>query len=339
MKAKVLSVLFFVVIIRPFAYAQIGSNASFEFLNLNISARNTALGGLQTTMSLDSGSVKESNQWLVNPAYSDSTLSQFVSLSYLSFYANVKYGTFTYIHDFHKYGVWALGVQYLDYGKLESFDISGLPLGEFSAQDYALVLNHSHQIGFYRLGANIKVATSHIAGYRATALLADIGGAFVHPTQDFTASLLFSNLGFLLSDYTVTSHSRLPTDVRLGLTFKPQYMPFRFHMSVYKILQDTHAYYRFNEEEPGLANKVFRHLTFGGEILLSPHFNVRVGYNHLIKSTLQLQQVTGGAGLSFGFMLRLKALQLDFARGYYHVSGGFSHLTMAVNLNQLIFSK
>ncbi len=319
--------------------AQIGSNASFDFLNLNVSARNTALGGLQVCQSLDSGRVQDVSLWLLNPAYSDARLSKHVSLGYMPYYADIKYGTFTYVHHFDKYGTWGAGIQYLSYGSLESFDAAGLPQGEVSAQDYALVINHSQQIGLYRVGANLKVAASQIAGYQAAALLLDISGAFVHPSRDLTFSLLFSNLGVLLSDYTAASDSRLPTDVRLGVAFKPEYMPFRFHVSVYRILRDTKAYDAVNGETPGVAGRILRHMTFGGEALLSPHFHLRLGYNHLIRSSLQLQQVSGGAGLSFGFMLRVKALQLDFAREYYHVTGGFSHLSLTANLNQLIFKK
>lgn len=340
MKVRIFTSLFFLHVWITSVFGQIGSNASFSFLNLNVSARNTALGGMQTSMSLDSGAVKDASLWMVNPAYSHEYLSKHVTLGYMPYYADVKYGTFTYVHDFNKYGVWAAGIQYLSYGSIESFDIAGLPLGVFSAQDYALVINHSHQIGLYRVGANVKVAASQIAGYNAAALLMDIGGAFVHPSQDLTVSLLFSNLGVLLSDYTGTSDSRLPTDVRIGVTFKPEHMPFRFNIAVHKLLRDTKTYYELSPDEAsGLASKIFRHLTFGGEVLLSPNFNMRVGYNHLIKSTLQLQQVTGGAGLSFGFMLRINSFQMDFSRAYYHVAGGYSHISLTANLNQLIFRK
>lgn len=340
MRISINVTIFFLVVFAPSVFAQIGGNTSFDFLNLSISARNTALGGMQTSMSLDSGSVKDASHWLLNPAYSYPELSEHVALGYMPYYADVKYGTFNYVHNFDKYGVWGAGIQYLSYGRWETFDVAGLALGELSAQDYALVINHSHQLGHYRIGGNVKIAASQIAGYHAAALLADIGGVFIHPTRDFNVSLLFSNIGFLLSDYTASSNSRLPSDVRLGMVFKPQHMPARFNLSVYKILRDTRAYHKFEPgEEPGIGNKIFRHLTFGSEILLSPNFNVRVGYNHLIKSTLQLQQVSGGTGLSFGFMIRTRAFQLDFSRGYYHISGGFSHLSLTANFNQLIFRK
>lgn len=340
MKISVLTALFFVHVWIPAAFGQIGSNASFSFLDLNISARNTALGGMQTSMSVDSGAVMDASLWMVNPVYSHEQLSGHVSLGYMPYYADIKYGIFNYIHDFDQYGVWAAGMQYLSYGSFESFDMAGLPQGDFSAQDYAVVVNHSHQLGVYRMGANVKLAVSQIAGYSATALLLDIGGAFVHPSQDLTVSLLFSNLGVLLSDYTTASSSGLPADVRIGLTFKPEHMPFRFNVTAHKLLQDTKAYYASDPEDmAGVAGKVLRHLTFGGEILLSPNFNVRIGYNHLIKSTLQLQQVSGGAGLSFGFMLRIKSLQMDFSRAYYHVTGGYSHVSLTANLNELIFRK
>ncbi len=193
---------FLLLALQAETYAQSGSRASFQFLNLNVSARNTALGGTQASMSLDSGSRKDASLWMLNPAYSHPTLTQRVALSYMPYYAGVHFTTLSYNHTFKKLGTWAAGMQYLNYGNMESFDMAGIPLGTFSAQDYALVINHSQQIGIYRVGGNIKYAASNIGGFGADALLLDIGGAFVHPKRDLTVSLLFSNFGLMLHDYT-----------------------------------------------------------------------------------------------------------------------------------------
>ena len=325
------------------AKAQIGSNHSLDFVNLSTHAKLTALGGVNVSSMIDSAA-SDAHMFMFNPALIGPGASKKISLSYMPYYAGIHHASLSYAHHHEKYGTWAFGLQYLDYGDFDGYDATGLPTGEFSAQSYAFVLNHVHQQGNFRMGANLKVAVSSISGYSASALLLDVGGVFRHPTQDFTAGLVISNLGFFLQDDTESSHSRLPMDLRLGLSFKPEHMPFRFSITGHKLLRDRKDYFvnddtggqGENTDEASVADKIFRHLTFGGEILLGENFHLRLGYNHLIRSGLRLPQDAGGAGLTYGFMVRIKMFMLEFARTSHHISGGFSHFTLTTDIERLI---
>jgi len=321
--------------------AQIGQPQIFDFLNLSPSARITALGGvLIAPAATDSVAMDSPGSWWVNPAANRSKLNQHLSLSYQPYYADVDYAALNYSRSIGEKGSWGVGVQYLNYGSIDSYDLTGQSLGTFSSQDYALVFNRSHQSGPFRMGLNAKYVASDIAGYGASALLFDLGGLFLHPQQDLSIGLSLNNFGLLLNDYTSFTQSRLPSDLRLGLAFKPRYMPFRFYLAAYYFLSNRDAYFSAdNNEMPGYVNRILRHISLGGELILSPNFQILVGYNHLKGNTLQLEQISGGAGLSFGFSLRLRFLQVDFSRAFYHVAGGVSHFTLTTDLERLIFKR
>ena len=117
------------------------------------------------------------------------------------------------------------------------------PTGSFTATDFALTVGHSHQVGPFALGANLKFASSSIAEYSASALMLDLGGVFEHPSKDFNVALVFKNMGLVLGDYTDQSNSSLPFDIQIGTSFKPQYMPIRFSITVYNLYQGDIAYF------------------------------------------------------------------------------------------------
>ena len=73
-----------------------------------------------------------------------------------------------------------------------------LKLETYRSGESALFVSKSHQISNFRFGATLKMAFSSIAGYRANAIMMDIGGLFVHPHQDFTVGLAIKNVGFVV---------------------------------------------------------------------------------------------------------------------------------------------
>ncbi len=318
------------------ALAQTGGRHTFDFLNLNPSTPITAGGGVQVATSSDSGAVNDVHRFLSNPALNSAYLDQQVSLSFRPYLADIKLATVSYSHAVEKVGQFGASVSYLDYGAFAGFDPAGLPTGDFSASSYVVALNYTHQMAPFRLGGNLKLASSAIAGLRATALLLDLGGVYQHPTRDLTLGLTTTNLGVLLRDYVSGTGSRLPSDVRLGVAFKPQYMPFRFHATAYRLWYSDLTE-PATEPDEGVVSRIARHLSFGGALLLSKSFEVYGGYNHSVRSSLQLQQIGGGAGLSFGFMFRTQTIRVDFSRSVYHVSGAFNQFSLSADVQQLFF--
>ncbi|ELR72744.1 hypothetical protein C900_01123 [Fulvivirga imtechensis AK7] len=313
-------------------YGQSDGQRSFEFMNIPSSAKLMGLGGVNISQANE-----DLNLAYSNPALTSDTLSGMVSFNYLSYFANVGVASFIYQHSLGKYGPWHIGVHHVDYGEIDGYDDTGGDLGEFQAGETVVFLGKSHQVRHFTVGANLKFAYSGIAGYSSSALLMDLGGIFQHPNINFSAGLAIKNLGVILSDYSETSDSSLPFDVQVGMTFKPEHMPFRFSFTGHHLHQGDISYYdagqSSGQEEPGKFDKIFRHIVVGAELLLTKNVNLRFGYNHLVRQELKLEEAAGGAGFSYGLMFRVKAFEFAYSRGGYHVAGGAHSFTLTANTN------
>jgi len=317
---------------------QIGGQRSFEFQNVPTNTRLTALGGVNVSIPDE-----DLNMAFSNPALTSDTLSGLASFNYLNYFANVGALSAIYQHDLGKYGSWYIGVVNFDYGEFEGRDQTGAITADFDASETLLVLGRSHTVRNFTFGASLKFVNSTIAEYSANSLAIDIGGVFKHPTQELNIGLVFKNVGFVLNDYNQTGNTKLTFDVQLGTTFKPQYMPFRFSFTAYNLYEGDIAYFNSNDpnsgEEPGLADKIFRHLNAGVELLISRNVNLRAGYNHLVRQELKLEETAGGAGFSFGLMFRIKAFEFSYSRGGYHAAGGSNNFGLTVNTNRFYKKK
>lgn len=323
------------------SFGQIGGLRSFDFLNIPGDARTAALGG--TNVSLGNGDV---NTFQLNPALLDSTMTQHISLSYLSFLGGIKFSNISYAHNHSKWGNWGLNLKYIDYGTFEGFDDTGFGQGEFNANEFVMGISHSRSTGVFQLGTTMKFVYSGIYNFQAMGILVDIGGAFVHPNKDINIGLVFKNVGVLLSDYTATSNTTLPFDVQLGISFKPAHTPFRISTTVYNLYRSDIVYFdpgfegnSFDAQKPGTVDNIFRHVLFALELIPSQNFNIRVGYNHQMRRELRLEELSGGAGFSFGLMFKIKAFEFAYSKALYHVAGSTNHLTVTSNLGKIIHKK
>lgn len=313
-------------------FAQLGGKQSFEFLNVPNTARLAGLGGVNVSLADRDIALAFSNPTLV-----DDSLAGFASVNYQFYVADVGQATASYVHDFKKIGSLAFGVQHLSYGTIKSYDATGAELGDYKSGETALYISKSHQVSNFRFGATLKMAFSSIAGYRANALMVDVGGLFVHPQQYLTLGLVVKNLGFVLQDYTESSSSQLPFDVRIGATFKPEHMPLRFSITGYN-LTDEYDSPDFNSE-PGTVQKIFRHVNFGAEVLLHRNVNVIIGYNYLVHQELKLEKAGGIAGISFGFSANIRSFEFVFSRSAYVVGNAGYAFSVAKNLRTILSRK
>lgn len=321
-----------------FVFAQVGGLNGFSFLQTPVTARVSGLAGVNITSQDD-----DVNMFLSNPALLVEELHQHVSVNYLNYLGDIQYSSLAYAHQSKKLGLWGVGLQYFSYGDFEGYDESGNDASDFNARDFALTISHARKVGVFTLGANLKIAQSLIDTYSATAILLDLGGTYKHPEKDFRVGLAVKNIGFVVKDYIADSNTELPFDVQIGTTFRPEYMPFRISITAYNLSRGDIAYYdpflNSNQDEPGVVDKVLRHITVGAEILLSKNFNVRIGYNHLIRKELRLEETSGGAGFSGGFMFKVKAFEIAYSRRFYHVAGGSNTFTLASDLSTFIKKK
>lgn len=342
LRAAFLSTGFAVLAAAPAAQAQIGGQQAMSFLNLPTSAKLAGLGGVNVSARDADGTMLYGN-----PALLNQDMDGRLALGFVDYLADIKQSTAAYVFNTAKYGRFGVGLTYLSYGQFEQFDAAGNSLGKFSVNEYALSIADSYTTGAFTLGGTLKLAGSGIAGNHSYAALADVGGLFKHPEQDFTVGLVVRNAGIQLKPFDGASREPMPLDVQLGTSFKPEHLPLRFSFTAHHLQQLDIVYLDPNQRgqldengeeikpEKTLGDKIARHFVVGGELLLSKNLNVRVGYNHLQRRELRLENTAGGAGFSFGVMLRISQFQLDYTHAGYHASGGANYFTIARNLDSL----
>lgn len=314
--------------------AQFGGRNSYEFLNVPANARLAGLGGVNVSLAN-----RDVNFFLSNPALVTDSLAGFASAGYTFYVGDIGQAAFAYTHDFKRLGAISFGVQHLSYGEIEGYDPSGAEIGTFKSGETALVISKSHTVSVFTLGVSIKGVFSSIAGYRSSALLADIGGTFKHPKEDLIIGLVIKNFGVVLSEYSESSDTQIPFDVQAGVTFKPKHMPLRFSLTAYNLAYPGNAYDNPNdsEEDIGTMSKIMQHINFGAEILLHKNVNVLLGYN-VLKQT-EFKTDNQGAGITFGAAIKVKSFDIALSRSGYSVSNAAYSFTLAANLNKMIFKK
>jgi hypothetical protein len=244
----------------------------------------------------------------------------------------------SYAHDFKKAGIIGIGIQHLGYGTIQGYDATGMETEKYNAGETALMITRSSKAGNFRVGATLKGIFSNVAGYSANALAVDIGGVYVHPEKDFTVGMVIKNLGFLLTDYSGTSHSTLPFDVQFGTTFKPEHMPLRFTITTYNLSRWNVAYHdpAGSLSESSGIGKLLSHFNFGAEILFHRNFNFLAGYNVLVHKELKLEAAGGGAGVSLGIAARVRAFEFIVSRSSYVAGSAGYSFTVLTNFKSLI---
>ena len=80
------------------------------------------------------------------------------------------------------------------------------------------------------------------------------------------------------------------------------------------------------------------HFNFGGELLIHKHVNLLVGCNSLKHKELKLENVGGGSGLSFGFLIHIISMEMSVSRTDY-VTGGSYQISLSANIEKLVTSK
>jgi hypothetical protein len=305
-------------------------------------ARLAGIGGLNVSLQ-----DQDPNLIFSNPGAISDTMKGQVAFNYVPFYtdiANISTAAGFKLLD----RTWVVGLQYLNFGSFDQKDVFENDIGTFFANEFALTVGSAQQIGNYRFGANLKFVNSKIESFNASGLAIDMGIQFKHPTKNFSAGLAVKNVGISFSNYVAGNPVQLPLDVQMGCSYKPEHMPFRFSLTGHNLYRYDIQYLDPNRTSrldpngnPVTENKKFteqvaRHLVFGGELLLSKAFQVRAGYNHMLRKELRVETGTKMSGFAIGFMLKAKAFDIGFTRAAYHAVGARTHLSVIADLNRLM---
>lgn len=306
--------------------AQIGGQLDYQSLNYTTNPRAAALSG--SAISMGDGDI---SQFFENPATLDSVREGNIFFHVNPYFTDVSVYSLAYAFDIKEMSGFAFGVNYMNFGSFQMTDETGQEIGTFSASDYVISLGKAHQLGPFTLGANIKFINSSIDIYSSSAVAADLGGLF-RISKNWTVGMVVENMGIPISQNEV-SKPALPFDVKVGTSFKPEYMPLRFTLTSSNLTDNNLS---LEEENTGRStsgiDNVLKRINLGAELILSQNFQLLFGYNHKRKQELRLDSFGGGAGFSYGLMVRVKRIQLRFSRATYHAAGGSSFISLQTNL-------
>lgn len=325
---KWILVFLFWSIYSPFLLAQSGGDNAFEFLNLTSSARVLALGNVLVNTLDDDVNVGQQI-----PSLNHDGMNHQLALNYTNYYAGIRFGSLVYGFPNARFGSVSLGLQYLNYGDFDRTDAYGNLIGVFSAGEYALCASALVYEGSgFLLGSSVKGVYSNLESYDSYGLLADLSATYVFKEDRVLASLLVKNIGFQLKTYADESEP-MPFEVLLGISSRLQHAPFRWSVTWSHLEKWDLSYVDSQESSVDLItnekiqvksktrDKILSHLHLGGEFLLGKSFNIRMGYNFKRRQELAMDVFKHNVGMSWGFGVKVRKYQLNYARAFYHAVG------------------
>jgi hypothetical protein len=301
-------------------YAQLGGRTSYSFLNRASSGRQMALGGRNI-----SSTHKDALMFVANPALLSDSINNYFSMAYISGLApEVHFGGAKKISA---HSILGLHLQNIDYGTMERRDASGNLEGTFSAADFSVAVAYAQKINYLSLGAAMRYAQSRIDMQQGSAMFFDLGATFFHPKADLKVSIALKNLGFRLREISATEEFVMPLNLQAGATYKPSGMPLRFSLTAHHLNRFMSIAYddpsqglttdilgNQSRKELSTSQRFSRHLTLGAELVITPGFNLRAGYDFMRRAEMKLPEQSSGAGFSFGIMLRIKSFEVSYSR-------------------------
>ena len=334
-----------------FAFGQRGGERIFEFVQLPTSARSTALGGSQIAATTNDYSLVGGNPAMLNASMDNTFLFQYnfhfagIDNGYAG-YAKYSPKLQSTIHG---------GIHYVSYGKFTAADDMGNVTGEFIAKDLSLQAGIAKQLNDRMSGGLLlQYIQSSYEAYMSNGILLDAGITYKSEDGLNYYSLVIRSMGFQFSTYYDGDEpGKAPTDLQFGFSKRLAHVPFRLSILMHDINRWDLRYdspleedisLGFGEDEPkkqsafseGVDN-FFRHLTFGGEIIIGKNENVmlRFAYNHQMAQELQVVNLRSLAGFSGGVGINFKAFVLDYGFAVYHQAGSSKHLGLRIPLSSM----
>jgi hypothetical protein len=324
------------IIISQSAFAQTGQT-TLEFLEQPTSARITALGGANVSLADD-----DLNMVFQNPALLSAKMKNSIGLNYAYSYSDIMTGTAVYGFAPNDRNFFSVGAQYVDYGTFIETDEVNNELGTFTAKDMALYVSYARKLSEnFQIGATLKPVFQAWERKTSFGLGADVGLNYNDVENEFSAGLVFRNIGAQLigfeSEQTGEYREALPFNIELGASWKLAHAPLRFSLTLHNLQRWNFPYISENQKtaqkEANFADKAFRHAIIGVELVPSKNFYIAAGYNHRRAAELRSEDFKSMAGFSFGAGVRISMFQVGFGMGNF--AKGFStyHFTLATSLD------
>ena len=332
--------LFFVWGITAPVFAQLGGNATYQFLNLMSSPRQAALGGkIITNVDYDV------TQGLYNPATINLEMDNQLALNYANYLGDISYGTAAYAYTIdRRVQTFHAGITYVNYGSFDSYDENGNNTGTFTGNETALSFGYAFQIGFsdFYSGVNIKLISSKLEQYSSLGGALDFGLIYINEYLEFNAALAIRNLGTQFTTYAGLNEP-LPFEIDLGFSQKLKNVPIRWHLTFENLQQwpiaaanparvTTDLSGNQTQEEIGFLSQLIRHTIVGAELFPDRGFNIRLGYSFRRAEELRILEQRNFSELSFGIGIKFNKLRFSYTHARYSSASNTSFLGVQISL-------
>ena len=332
--------LFLMMSTTASVFAQLGGNATYQFLNLMSSPRQAALGGKVIT-NVD----YDVTQALYNPATINVEMDNQLALNYANHLGDIRYGTAAYAYTVdRRTQTFHAGVTYINYGNFEGYDENGNSTGDFTGNEAALSIGYALQIGFsdFYAGANVKLISSKLEQYNSFGAALDFGVIYINEYLDFNAALVVRNIGTQLTTYAGLNEP-LPFEIDFGMSQTLENVPIRWHLTLENLQQwpiatanparaTTDLNVNQTQEKVGFLSQLIRHTLLGLELFPKKGFNLRMGYSFRRAEELRIIDQRNFSGLSFGIGLKFNKLRFSYTHARYSLASNTSFLGMQIDL-------
>jgi len=332
--------LFFCLLFYTFAFAQLGGESTYQFLNLVSSPRQAALGGkVLTNVDYDV------TQALYNPSTINVDMDNQLSLNYVSYLGGISYGTAAYAYTLdRRTQTFHAGMTYINYGSFDGYDEEGNETGTFSGSEAALSMGYALQIGYsdFYFGGNLKLITSKLEQYSSIGAAVDLGLLYIDDRIDFQATVVVRNLGTQITTYAGLNEP-LPFEVDFGLSQTLEHVPIRWHVTFEnlqkwpialpnpaRVTSDLSG--NQTSEKIGFMGQLIRHTIIGAELFPEGGFNIRFGYNFRRAEELRIVDQRNFSGLSFGFSLKFNKMRFSYTHAKYTSAGNSNFFGLQIDL-------
>lgn len=320
--------------------AQVGGEATYQFLNLVSSPRQAALGGkVLTNVDYDV------TQALFNPATINVDMDNQLALNYTSYLGGISYGSAAYAYTVdRRTQTFHAGITYVNYGSFDGYDEAGNSTGTFSGNETALSFGYALQIGYsdFYFGANAKLITSKLEKYNSFGVATDLGLLYINKDLDFYAALAIRNFGTQITTYAGLQE-KLPFELDLGMSQRLENVPIRWHITLENLQEwpitrpnparsTSDLSGNQTDEKIGFLGQVMRHSIFGAEIFPEGGFNIRLGYNFRRAEELRIVDQRNFSGLSAGFSIKMNKMRFSYTHAKYTSAANSNFFGLQIDL-------
>jgi len=316
MKLKLMwfSVIILAVQMNPVVTSSVFAQSTYDFLNLDIGARQASLAG--SVMSRTDDPIG----FYYNPALSVGAQDRAVTFGFLKHVLDINAGYAVSTFKLKDKGFFGLGIGYINYGAFTLTDDNGNEYGAFSAADVVATANYSNFLAEnFSYGFNLKGIYSSIASSRSAAAAFDAGLYYNFPAQLFGIGFSILNVGTQLNPYISVKES-LPFDIRIGISKQLEHLPLILNL----------AFHRLGDPSLSGTDRL-RSFLLGGEFLLSDNFHVRIGYDNLEHQQMKIGLTSGIEGLSFGAGLNFLGYGFDYSYSSWGKIGALHRINLTTS--------